>query len=715
MDDNSNDIIDKNSESSSDSSSTKDNFIKTRSNYRKRKYKLLELDDNDNPINQQNNKKIKYNTIYGNNFNITINNPSFETHKVIGDELEYAGDKEDNGDGEDDKDCENDENDEDGEDGEDGKDSDDDGNDKDSENDDDRDEECKESEESENNSEDESKNTEENTKIEIKNDNTTNDKIIDNTNNIAKDIAKNKPENKNENKAENKPENKQENKKENKTKNKSEKKIEDKTDDIKSKGAKKNKKKRKTYEKKQYINKDEADKFIRMIITPLNKRSNNKDIIKNLIKSKNDPEFKYFMNLPKKKRDELTLKQLEVNDYYNVDTPLRFKILDSELNISSKVVILNKIDHFQNSARFDSEYGKLKNWVDNLSKIPFNNYIDMPIKLSDGNIVIKNFITQIKQTLDDTIYGQEHAKNKLLQIIAQWISNPKSKSSYVALEGPPGVGKTSLIKHGVSKSFNRPFNFIALGGATDSSYLEGHSYTYEGATYGKIVEMIIQSKVMNPIIFFDELDKVSTTHKGEEINGILTHLTDNTQNNCFNDKFFTGIDFDLSRSMLFFSYNDEYKINPILKDRLTVIKFDSYKLKDKVNIALKYLIPELMKNINIKEDEVIFNDSTIQYIIEKYTSHEKGVRNLKRSLEEILMKINLLKLLTVSNSEKIKVINTNETSNIEINKVDKTDIDIPYKIKNFNLPLTITNEIINILLNEFKKDEMSISVQRMYI
>jgi ATP-dependent Lon protease len=240
--------------------------------------------------------------------------------------------------------------------------------------------------------------------------------------------------------------------------------------------------------------------------------------------------------------------------------------------------------------------------------------------------------------------------------------------------------------------------------------------------------MIIQSKVMNPIIFFDELDKVSTTHKGEEINGILTHLTDNTQNNCFNDKFFTGIDFDLSRSMLFFSYNDEYKINPILKDRLTVIKFDSYKLKDKVNIALKYLIPELMKNINIKEDEVIFNESSIQYIIEKYTSHEKGVRNLKRSLEEILMKINLLKLLTVpnNNNEKIKVINTNEIGNIEINKVeinkvdktdktDKTNIDIPYKIKNFNLPLTITNEIINILLNEFKKDEMSISVQRMYI
>ena len=99
--------------------------------------------------------------------------------------------------------------------------------------------------------------------------------------------------------------------------------------------------------------------------------------------------------------------------------------------------------------------------------------------------------------------------------------------------------KTTLIREGISKILNRPFTFIALGGATDSSFLEGHSYTYEGSNWGKIVDILIQSKCMNPVIYFDELDKVSMTPKGEEIIGILTHLTDTTQNVQFHDKYFS--------------------------------------------------------------------------------------------------------------------------------------------------------------------------------
>ena len=136
------------------------------------------------------------------------------------------------------------------------------------------------------------------------------------------------------------------------------------------------------------------------------------------------------------------------------------------------------------------------------------------------------------------------------------VTNPEAIGTAIAIKGPPGTGKTTLIKNGISKILGREFAFIALGGATDSSFLEGHSITYEGSTWGKIVDILIQCRSMNPVIYFDELDKISETPKGDEITGILTHLTDVTQNDKFHDKFFSEIDFDLSKCLFIFSYND---------------------------------------------------------------------------------------------------------------------------------------------------------------
>ena len=140
--------------------------------------------------------------------------------------------------------------------------------------------------------------------------------------------------------------------------------------------------------------------------------------------------------------------------------------------------------------------------------------------------------------------------------------------------------ENNSVKYGVSKLLNREFAFIPLGGATDD-YLEGHSYTYEGSTYGKIIDILIQCKTSNPVIYFDELDKVSDTPKGEEIIGILT-FDNTTQNDKFHDKYFSEIDFDLSKCLFTFSYNDESKINPILKDRMYNIGTKGYILMIKL-------------------------------------------------------------------------------------------------------------------------------------
>ena len=232
-----------------------------------------------------------------------------------------------------------------------------------------------------------------------------------------------------------------------------------------------------------------------------------------------------------------------------------------------------------------------------------------------------------------------------MQLFGQLISNPKAVGTAIAIKGPMGTGKTTLVKEGISKILQRPFAFIPLGGATDSSFLEGHSYTYEGSLWGKIVDILIQSKCMNPVFYFDELDKVSDTAKGEEIIGILTHLTDTSQNNQFHDKYFSEIDFDLSRALFIFSYNDEERINPILRDRMYKITTKGYNIKEKTTICSDYLSPKIQENVGFKKDDIIIPDDVIKYIIDNYTDEEKGVRNIKRCIEIIYTKLNLYRLM----------------------------------------------------------------------
>jgi ATP-dependent Lon protease len=238
---------------------------------------------------------------------------------------------------------------------------------------------------------------------------------------------------------------------------------------------------------------------------------------------------------------------------------------------------------------------------------------------------------------------------------------------------------TSLVKEGISKILNREFAFIPLGGATDSSYLEGHSYTYEGSTWGKIVDILIRSKSMNPVIYFDELDKISETPKGEEIIGILTHLTDTSQNSQFHDKYFAEIDFDLSKCLFIFSYNDPLKVNPILMDRMYKIKTSSYLVKEKIVIANQYLIPKIRYEVNFKEGDIMIPDSTLNYIIENYTDKESGVRNLKRCIEIIYKKLNLYRLV--------------KPGTTLFEKENTLVVEFPFHV---------TNEIVN---NLIKKDE----------
>ena len=388
------------------------------------------------------------------------------------------------------------------------------------------------------------------------------------------------------------------------------------------------------------------DKQIKLNKMALKYKERNERIFQKIIKDKNTlNDFTFFKELNTEQQKKIIKELREINKIIRVEKPYRISLLDTDMPVLFKSIAMKKINSLRYIDPGNGEYYKLKNWVDTFMRIPFSKYNSLPISIEDGVDKCHDFMENAQKTINEAVYGLNEAKMQIMQMLGQLLTNPKSIGSAIAIHGPPGTGKTSLIKDGISKILNRPFAFIALGGATDSSFLEGHSYTYEGSTWGKIIQIIIDSKCMNPVIYFDELDKISDTPKGEEIAGILTHLTDTSQNNQFHDKYFSEVDFDLSKCLFIFSYNDETKVNPILRDRMYKIKTSGYDKKQKMIISNNYLLPKIREQINFKLDEIIITDEAINHIIENNCNNEDGVRNLKRCLEIIYTKLNLYRLM----------------------------------------------------------------------
>jgi ATP-dependent Lon protease len=329
-----------------------------------------------------------------------------------------------------------------------------------------------------------------------------------------------------------------------------------------------------------------------------------------------------------------------IKNYQSDVKPMIFRIMELPLDISQKNHIVKQ---YMNILKSKTPENKLNNWFETLMSVPFGKYNTI------SNVINPNkFLKSLNNKMDKAVYGHDEAKRQIVQIMGQYIKNPKCNGKVIGLYGVPGCGKTSLIKEGIAKALNRPFVFISLGGATDASFLEGHSYTYEGSIYGRIVNGLISSKCMDPIFYFDELDKISKTPKGDEIVNILIHLTDPIQSSHFRDKYLYGVDIDLSKAIFIFSFNDPSNVSPILLDRITMIETKFLLTSQKLFISKNYLLPELLKEMGLDKSSITIPDNIIEYLIETYTN-EGGVRKLKELLYNIVREINLANIMKTDN------------------------------------------------------------------
>jgi len=358
------------------------------------------------------------------------------------------------------------------------------------------------------------------------------------------------------------------------------------------------------------------------------------------------PEYKYYLETLQNDIDFINNKlsdlEKELVHVKIQDNCYKTRILNSRMNKNNKMIALKELRAFEGYKDGDSsEYSKRKEWLESLLNIPFGTYIDTIPELK-----------YVRETLDEKIMYMEEAKDVIINIVAKISRNNNFSLNAIGIQGKPGIGKTAFTKT-LAKTLNRPLKMISLGGEHDAALLTGHGFTYVGSTQGKLTSILSETKCMNPIIMIDELDKISKTENGKDITGTLIHLTDMTTNMNFNhSKYFSGIEFDFSKVLFVFTYNDESCIDPILLDRLLKIRLKDYSHNEKFNIVKYKILDEILSEYGRSEnllDWIQIDDDVITKLISE--TSESGLRGVKSKLETIVSRVNLLTL----NPEVIKL------------------------------------------------------------
>lgn len=345
--------------------------------------------------------------------------------------------------------------------------------------------------------------------------------------------------------------------------------------------------------------------------------------------------------------------QLLIDDTYNSDIDKSMNnddiipdikkdiILNNSLPDNIRKLILKKISELDTN---NNDYNKQVMYINILNKFPWLSDEEDSFfsKLKGSEKDSRNFLDNFMKMINTLIYGHKEGKDKIRDNLGKWISNPSSAGCAISMCGPPGIGKTLFAKI-LGKVLDIPFIRINLGGQSSSELMLGFRYTYVSAEPGIIVRKMAEMGSARCIMFFDELDKACSRSNNNEIFNVLTHLLDPESNKSFQDKFFQGINFPMDKVLFIFSYNDNSKISKPLLDRMDEIHMKAYNTKDKILIAKNFIIGEMEKMLDFPKSLVVIDDDTIEYIINHYTN-EPGVRELKRKIEKIFLKLNILRI-----------------------------------------------------------------------
>jgi ATP-dependent Lon protease len=361
-------------------------------------------------------------------------------------------------------------------------------------------------------------------------------------------------------------------------------------------------------------------------------------------------EYDFYRSQPKEEQDHIAKQEAEVRTatVHNA-MPMRFRVLASRLPPHAMASALKKAIHLSRLDARTPEYHKERRYLEAMLSIPVGVYRGGQV--APAYDCLSNHLMECKRRMDAAIFGHDSTKHAIMRLLAQRFRTPGTVNSGLVLgiHGPPGVGKTSLVQHGVCAALGVPLAFVPLGGVHDASHLKGFDYTYEGSRPGKIVECVTQAGCLDPVFLFDEIDKSGGPHASGsgryDVQSVLVHLLDNTQNTRFRDNHFSELDVDLSRAVMVCTFNDPSMVSPVLLDRMTCIRVEGYTMEQKVSIARSHLLPAIAKRYGIAEVSVAFSAPTLRYAV-SVTPREDGVRGLKRTLDDVYSTINMCLALT---------------------------------------------------------------------
>ena len=328
----------------------------------------------------------------------------------------------------------------------------------------------------------------------------------------------------------------------------------------------------------------------------------------------------YYLN------EQMKAIQKELGDMDNVPNELedlQNKIEKSGMPKDAREKADSELNKLKMMSPMSAEATVVRNYIDWLVSVPWK-------KKSK----IRKDLAEAEQVLEEDHYGLEKVKERILEYLAVQQRVQKLKGPILCLVGPPGVGKTSLGRS-IARATNRKFSRMSLGGVRDESEIRGHRRTYIGSMPGKIIQNLSRVKVRNPLFLLDEIDKMAMDFRGDPASALLEVL-DPEQNHTFSDHYME-VDFDLS-DVMFVATSNSMNIPSPLLDRMEVIRIAGYTEDEKLNIALKYLVPKQIKDNGLKDSEIVINQAAVLEIIQRYT-REAGVRNLEREISKICRKV----------------------------------------------------------------------------